>query len=226
MKKNDRIRKDASAISEAPVGAEVSESNAPKKKRRFTRKSLIKVMFIISIIFIMISLTYAWFSLSDVAHVNGLDIDVNEANNLSAGGVYVKGKIDSITGDGTSFFKPVLEDTLVGNSNGYNLYKKAKGDDYTALTDNVVDVESVADNLLVVDFTLSMNSGRHNVYMVQGSGVKPEDGNDGFLEGAMRVGVLKFNEDIQKYELCLNLSERQREILLAGGTLNYTKNAK
>ena len=32
--------------------------------------------------------------------------------------------------------------------------------------------------------------------------------------------------DGQRYELCLNLSERQREILLAGGTLNYTKNAK
>ena len=30
----------------------------------------------------------------------------------------------------------------------------------------------------------------------------------------------------EKIELCLNLSDRQREILLAGGTLNYTKNAK
>ena len=57
MKKNDKIRKDATVVSKVPVGAEVNESNAPKKKRRFTRKSLIKVMFIISIIFIMISLT-------------------------------------------------------------------------------------------------------------------------------------------------------------------------
>ena len=203
MKIKDNIRKDESILTDASLKAQVSENGSPKKKRRFNRRTLFKIMFVISIIFIMISLTYAWFSLSDVAHVNGLDIDVNEANNLSAGGVYVKGKIDSITGDGTSFFKPVLEDTLVGNINGYNLYKKVKGDDYTALTDNVVDVESVADNLLVVDFTLSMNSGKHNVYMVQGSGVKPEDGNDGFLEGAMRVGVLKFNEATQKYELCL-----------------------
>ena len=27
----------------------------------------------------------------------------------------------------------------------------------------------------------------------------------------------------EKYELCLNLSDRQRDILLAGGTLNFTK---
>ena len=72
MRINDKIKKDASVAPEAPVGVEATASGAPKKKRRFTRKSLVKVMFIISIIFIMISLTYSWFTASSTARVKGL----------------------------------------------------------------------------------------------------------------------------------------------------------
>ena len=59
---------------------------------------------------------------------------------------------------------------------------------------------------------------------------KISEGSKLFIEG-FRDAVAKSDKaflkvDGEKYELCLNLSERQREILLAGGTLNYTKNAK
>ena len=48
---------------------------------------------------------------------------------------------------------------------------------------------------------------------------------EGFREAvrSSNVAYLTVNGR-EKYEICLNLSDRQREILLAGGTLNYTKN--
>jgi hypothetical protein len=201
MKKNDKIRKDASAISEVPVGAEVSESNAPKKKRRFTRKSLIKVMFIISIIFIMISLTYSWFTVADQARAK-VKVNVADPNNLVAGGLTSKGMIDSIAGNGTSFFKPLWAEQKVGDSDGFNLYRPVKSGEYEPTQDEVIATESVADNVLIMDFNLSIN-GKHNVYLVNGSGVKPVGEGAEFLEGAIRVAVLKLNEETQEYELCL-----------------------
>ncbi|MBE6533457.1 MAG: hypothetical protein E7678_00580 [Ruminococcaceae bacterium] len=201
MKKNDTIRKDATIVAETPVSASVSESNAPKKKRRFNRRTLFKAMFVVSIIFIMISLTYAWFSLSDTANVNGVDLGFTEANSLVAEGVFTKGKIDSVTGNGTSFYKPVMEKQLVGTSNGQNLYKLVKGDTYEQQTDDVTSVNSVVDNVLTVDFTLNI-VGKHNIYLVMGSGVSPDGAGAEFLEGAMRVAILKLNEETQKYELC------------------------
>ena len=179
----------------------VGESNVPKKKRRFTRKSLVKVMFIISIIFIMISLTYSWFTVADTARAK-VKVNVADPNNLVAGGLTSKGMIDSIAGNGTSFFKPVWSEQKVGTSGDYNLYRPAKSGEYERTTDEVVAHESVADSLLVMDFNLSIN-GKHNIYIVNGSGVKPEGEGAEFLEGAIRVAVLKLNEETQKYELCL-----------------------
>ena len=49
---------------------------------------------------------------------------------------------------------------------------------------------------------------------------------EGFREAIAKSDSVCLVFDGEKYELCLNLSQRQREILLAGGTLNYTKNAK
>ena len=202
MKKNDKIRKDADILTEAPAGAEVNDSTAPKKKRRFNRRSLFKVMFVVSIIFIMISLTYAWFSSSETAHVNGLDVEVTDPNNLIADGIFAKGKIDSIAGNGTSFYKPEWERKLVGKNGDYNLYKLAKSGVYQPLENDVVATESVANDLLVVDFSLTI-TGKHNIYMINGSGVKPEGEGAEFLEGAIRVAVMKLNEETQQYELCL-----------------------
>ena len=202
MKKNDNIRKDVAVVSEAPKSVEENQNGAPKKKRRLSRRTLIKVMFIISIFFIMVSLTYSWFTASSVARVKGLTVNVADPNNLVAGGLTSKGMIDSIAGDGTSFYKPVWTEQKVGTSGDFNLYRPAKSGEYERTADEVVNAESVAENLLIMDFSLTIN-GRHNVYLVNGSGVKPEGEGAEFLEGAIRVAVLKLNEETQKYELCL-----------------------
>lgn len=201
MMKKDKIRKDATVVADVPLGAEVSESNAPKKKRRFTRKSLIKVMFIISIIFIMISLTYSWFIAASRASVDGINIDVVDPNNLIADGFTAKGAINSLTGNGTSFFKPLWTEQMVGTNGNFNLYRPVKSGEYEPTIDDVASPLSVADNLLVMDFSLGIN-GKHEIYMINGSGVKSVDKDAEYLEGAIRVAILELNEESQKYELC------------------------
>lgn len=201
MKMNGKFKKDADLLADSPK-ASVGESAAPKKKRKFTRKTLFKIMFVISIIFIMISLTYSWFSLSETAHVNGVNVGVTDPNNLIADDEFlVKGKIDSIAGNGTSFFKPIWHNELVDTQNGFNIYKKGNSGTYNALPDNVVIEDPVADNLFVKDFTLSIK-GKHNIYLVEGSGIEPEGTEAKYLEGAMRVAILKFNEETKQYDLC------------------------
>lgn len=202
MRINDKIKKDASVAPEAPVGVEAIASGAPKKKRRFTRKSLVKVMFIISIIFIMISLTYSWFTASSTARVKGLTVNVNDPNNLIADGLTSKGVLNSITGNGVSFFKPVWSEEKVGTSGGFNLYRPVKSGEYEQSVDEVVAKNSVAENVLVIDFGLSI-AGKHNIYLVHGSGVKPVGEGAEYLEGAIRVAILKLNEETQQYEICL-----------------------
>ena len=49
---------------------------------------------------------------------------------------------------------------------------------------------------------------------------------EGFRDAVASSDKAFFVVEGERYELSLNLSDRQREILLAGGTLNYTKNAK
>ena len=176
------------------------ESTVPKKKRRFTRKTLVKVMFVISVIFIMISLTYSWFTASNSARVKNLTVEVTDPNNLIAEGLTSKGIIDSVAGDGTHFFKPIWKRQLVGESGDYNLYKNAKSGEYNALNDDVVSVEAVAENLFVQDFALSIN-GKYDLYLINGTGVKPEAQGPAFLEGAVRVAVMKFNESTSEYEI-------------------------
>lgn len=202
MKMIGKFKKDAEIRKDPPEMA-VGEGTAPKKKKKFTRKTLFKAMFVISIIFIMISLTYSWFSLSETAHVNGVNVGVTDPNNLIADDEFlVKGKIDSIAGNGTSFFRPVWENELVATQNGFNIYKKGNSGKYNALPDNVIIEDPVAENLFVKDFTLSIK-GKHNIYLVDGTSIQAEDNSVKYLQGAMRVAILKFNENTMQYDLCL-----------------------
>lgn len=187
---------------EAPKSVDTTESTAPKKKRRSVRRTLFGAMFVMSIIFIMISLTFSWFSLSDTSHVDGAQLGISDANNLEVGGHFSMGKIDSVAGDGTSFFKPILENKLIATNGNYNSYHKVNSGKYNALTDDVVSENAKADSLFVKDVTLTIR-GEHNIYMVDGTGIVPEGEGAEFLEGAMRVSVMKFNEESKKYELCL-----------------------
>ena len=199
MKKNGKLIKDAELLADTPNKAS-GESGTPAKKRKFTRKTLIKVMFVISIIFIMISLTYSWFTASNSASISGLDIDVVDPNNLVAGGLTSKGVINSVAGDGTSFFKPVFEQQLIGTNGNFNLYKDVQNGEYEKLDDDVVSLEANVSNIFVQDFTLSI-AGKHKIYMVNGTKITSEDSD--YLTGGLRVAVLKLNESTSEYELCL-----------------------
>ena len=203
MKIKDKVRAKAPVVVEPPTGVEATQSDAPKKKIKFNRRTLFKIMFVVSIIFIMISLTYAWFSLSETGFVNGFDVGVTDPNVLTPGGLKFEGIVDSITGDGTSFFKPIMEKQLVGTQGDYNLYKNVNSGKYYDLEDDVESETAVVKNLYIQDFTLSIN-GKHNIYMVEGTGIKSTDENSNVnLEAAMRVGIMKFNSETQKYELAL-----------------------
>ena len=201
MKKKKKIRATAPTV-EAPKSAETTASTAPKKKRRSVRRTLFGALFVMSIIFIMISLTFSWFSLSDTSHVDGTQLGISDANNLEVGGQFSLGKIDSVAGDGVSFFEPVLENKLIATNGDYNIYQKVNSGKYNALTDDVVSENADADRLFVKDVTLTIR-GEHKIYMVDGTGIVPEGEGAEFLEGAMRVSVMKFNEESKKYELCL-----------------------
>ena len=176
--------------------AEINAEAAPAKKRRFTRRTLIKVMFVAAVIFVMISLTYSWFTSSSRATVDGLKIDVIDPNNLTADGITVSGEANALSGNGTSFFKPVFKDayeTVINGSEVIKTYRKAIAS-YTPSGDDVESKVAKADNLLTVDFSLSI-AGEHELYMTNGTSITAAEGSPDFLKGAVRVAVLKFVPD-------------------------------
>lgn len=176
--------------------AEIDAEAAPAKKRRFTRRTLIKVMFVAAVIFVMISLTYSWFTSSSRATVDGLKIDVVDPNNLTADGITVSGAANALSGNGTSFFKPVFKDayeTVINGSEVIKTYRKAIAS-YTPSGDDVESKVADADNLLTVDFSLSI-AGEHELYMTNGTSITAANGSPDFLKGAVRVAVLKFVPD-------------------------------
>ena len=176
--------------------AEIDAEAAPAKKRRFTRRTLIKVMFVAAVIFVMISLTYSWFTSSSRATVDGLKIDVIDPNNLTADGITVSGAANALSGNGTSFFKPVFKDayeTVINGSEVIKTYRKAIAS-YTSSGDDVESKVADADNLLTVDFSLSI-AGEHELYMTNGTSITAANGSPDFLKGAVRAAVLKFVPD-------------------------------
>ena len=189
----------AAPIAEKTVpvdSAEAVAEAAPAKKRRFTRRTLVKVMFVAAVIFIMISLTYSWFTSSSRATVDGLKIDVIDPNNLTADGITISGAANSLSGNGTSFFKPVFKDsyeTVISGSEVIKAYRKVIAS-YSPSGDDVESKVANADNLLTVDFSLSI-AGEHELYMTNGTSITAADGSPDFLKGAVRVAVLKFVPD-------------------------------
>ena len=202
MKKNDKIMADAPVLAEATDVALTKKSVQPEKEKRRSRRPLMNLLFVVSIIFIMISLTYSWFSSSNSAIADGAALNLADANSLEPGGLRSDGIIHSIAGDGVSFFQPILKKDIVATQGNYNLYQTVKGEGYNPLEDDVTTETALAKNLFVQDFTLTI-SGNHNIYLVHGTGIKAKDVRLNYLEGAIRVGVMRFNAETEKYELCL-----------------------
>lgn len=202
MKKNDKLKKAMPEAVEAPaVGVSDGESK-PIKKRKFSRKALIKVMFVISIVFIMVSLTYSWFTASNSASVNGLEIQVVDPNNLTPSGITSGGELNSVAGDGTSFFKPKFEEQPKKDAEGnevlydgkYHIYENVKTGKYGSSGDDVTSATADVKNVFYVDFSLSI-SGEHDIYLVGGTSVAAKDSKDSAFNPALRVAILKKNAD-------------------------------
>ena len=202
MKKNDKLKKAMPEAVEAPTVGALDGESKPIKKRKFSRKALIKVMFVISIVFIMVSLTYSWFTASNSASVNGLEIQVVDPNNLTPGGITSGGELNSIAGDGTSFYKPEFKEQPKKDADGkdilydgkYYVYENVKTGKYDPSGDDVKSATAVAKNVFYVDFSLSI-SGDHDIYLVDGSSVAATDPKDSAFNPALRVAILKKNAD-------------------------------
>lgn len=206
MKKNKTISEPIPAVVEAPKAVETGADEAPAKKRRFSRKILVKIMFVISVVFIMISLTYSWFSSSNSARVNGLEIQVTDPNNLVAGVIESKGEINSVAGNGSAFFKPQFTYGAVGEvtADGYQLYKNVPKKDaqgvglYQALGDDVIRAEASVENVLIQDFSLNIK-GNYAINMIKGTSVRAANNDAAALNSAIRVSILRFDEAQNKY---------------------------
>lgn len=203
--------------------AKAPESTAVASKRwKLGRRTLIKVMFVASLIFIMISLSFSWFHVGDVAIGNGLSIGAVDPNLLeheNGQNPYVRGTLDFVMGDGTKFFIPTVERQLISTSDGISRYANVRTG-YTALAGEDVtrpdadDVKSV----FVEDFVFSI-SGEVDMYLAAGSKVEPNPDYDleehpeykemydeeyakfEYVKGVARVAILKLNDAGTAYEL-------------------------
>ncbi len=214
--KNDEIRKEGETLS-APASSEDSAAVTPKK-RKFGRKVLIKIMFVVSVILIMISLSVSWFHHSNTAIGDGISLQVVDPNNLAditGKEPYVRGTLNSVVGDGKEFFKPVWEKVAVENDGNdmYNFYKNQLTD-LTKLTEDVTkpDADEVK-SVFVEDFKFSID-GAFDMYLGAGSNVEPnpdeEEGSAAFnvqydkykyVKSVARVAILKLNDAGTAYEL-------------------------
>lgn len=202
MRKNDKLKGAMPEAIDTPASDVANSESKPARKRKFSRRALIKVMFVISIVFIMISLTYSWFTESNSASVNGLTIDVIDPNNLTPGGIQSGGELNSVAGDGTSFYKPEFKEQPKKDADGnkilydgkYYVYENVKTGKYDPSGDDVKSATAVAKNVFYVDFSLSI-SGDHDIYLVSGTSVAAKNADDSAINSALRVAFLKKNAD-------------------------------
>ena len=202
----------------------VKDSVKPERKGKKRRRLAFKVMFVTSIVSIMISVTYSWFSTSDTAIADGVTIDVADRVLIDIENFDTYGQLEALTGDGTYFFKPkTIESTVINSGSDYSVsvYDKA-GDEYDKLLDvssSKLDPTKV-NGVRIMDFTLSKSGEAEEIFLLHGTEVKaykapdnvdPEGGEPeeiypdapDYLAGALRVAILKLNNVTQKYELQL-----------------------
>lgn len=96
-------------------------SNVKKVARNKIKKCIFSSMFVISLVFLMIAVSFSWFTNGKKASVSGITVQTVEANNLevmSERGTWTKVadmpideefKFSPVTGDGKSFFTPLLK---------------------------------------------------------------------------------------------------------------------
>lgn len=209
MKKFIKILKDGACEQKSVDGKLTQETAKPERKGK-RRRFVFKIMFVVSMLSMIMSLTYSWFVSSESAIVDGVEIDVREAKVFDMELTDPYGVLEALTGDGVYFFKP--ED--IGGTE-IDTVKDAYGDtvtlDYSVTVydkpmgdfEKVIDVSSPTlspssvNGVRIMDITLKGSRG-DEIFLSEGTEIRATAGTPEYLPGALRVAVLKLNGD--RYE--------------------------
>lgn len=111
-------------------------NNVKKGARIKIKNYIFSAMFVVSLILLMIAVSFSWFNNGKSASISGITVSTVEANNLLVDGVKEvelnvpeNFKFLAVTGDGNQFYTPTLElgtlegapDTLDYQATGYSL---------------------------------------------------------------------------------------------------------
>lgn len=150
------------------------------------RRIIFGSMFIVSMIFIMISVTLSWFVYSGDAKVNGLEIDVTLVdellldNNEQNKYVTFEGEFNSLGGNGKSFFLPKW---TADKKDGHTVHG-IRFDGYEPIDS----IETLKKHAFVHDFSLSVQ-GSVNLTLGEGTVISSSDAN---AKRASRVAILEW----------------------------------
>lgn len=174
-----------------------------KGRKIKTKKLIFGAMFVFSLIFIMIAVSYSWFFNGNRGRAEGLSVEVMNANNLlvkSEDSEWVKRmtlsapegfNFQAVTGNGESFYSPKIELVEVGVSDSYSAW------DYRVTGFEPIEESALSGNVFTYD--LSFIIEEENELCLQNSKVEHgEDPNDprGYASAALRVALqLKEGEE-------------------------------
>ncbi len=151
-------------------------------------------MFVLSLIFIMIAVSYSWFLNGNRGTVEGINVEVMNANNLlvkAEDGEWVKQLVLSgnenfefkaVSGDGKSFYSPKIELVEIAASENYTYW------DYRVTDFEQIEDADLSNHIFMYDFSFIIEQTNdlclHNSTVERG-----EDPNDprGYASAALRV---------------------------------------
>lgn len=201
---------------------------ATEMKKQMKRRVLFTGMFIVSMLVIMISVSFSWFNNAKTAHVKGVTVEVIEANNLrisqddgSWGRSLVMTfpdnfKMKGVAGNGESFFTPVM-----GRVEGLS--------DATAVGYHAIEGDLAAKGIYELEFSCLVEN-RMLLCLDPSSYLMPADDSPqsdygeysaGFICAAMRVAFLQKMEDT--YRLCAIWIPHATTELIKTGTTALTQ---
>ena len=220
MKKFRKILKDGATEAISSVDEKLTKKDVtPERKAKKRHRLVFKAMFVMSIIFIMISVSYSWFTASDKATINGLTINVVDTKDLMKGDIKIFGELRPVSGDGKNFFVPediglvpVIETESESAPEGEEPEEPAqtakpdyiilgydkKSDNYVALPDDVTaeDLKNAnINNVVVMQFLLDLRGTAEKLLLMPGTSITPVNASAKNLDGAVRVAFLKKGEN-------------------------------
>ena len=218
MKKFRKFLKDGAGEPIVAADEKLTQKDVtPERKGKKRRRILFKSMFVMSIIFVMISVSYSWFVQSNFARVTDVTVNVVDPKNVTTEDVFIVGQLSPIAGDGKNFFVPEIGETvlefeteseelpeevedgeeLVETEPEYIVsgYDKI-GNTYSAILDDVTAETISSDNIKnvrVIQFTINMPGDAQKLCLMPGTSITPVGNAPSYLAGALRVSFLKKN---------------------------------